>query len=405
MRHPPPWSLGRRSGGIVRALLVIVLALAFALVTAAPADAGFADRHRLHGGDQAADWPVVAMSGNTVHAFWTEWDGGNGNAVYYARSPDSGQTWTRAKRISPFSPWMRRPDVVVVGADIHLVFDSDHATPDIREVYYRRSRDGGATWESVRRLSKNDGKPSLTPSVGAEGSVVYVAWADIFFPGDPKPAATVTRYSDDAGTRFRGQRTAFLGFDVAPHIAVLDGEVHMVFDSFQDVWHQRSRNRGKTWIGPRRISPASLNPSGEMDIEAGNGKVHVVFGTSDWDAGAGVIRDRVFYRRLNHGPRWTWDRRVQMTGHGEAPMVNAGGGEVAVVWLRHTLVNDGVDQKIYLRTSGNGGMNWFSASRVASYRLGTCHTTHAGVATMGDAVVVWNKVGNCRSSPYAIRNV
>ena len=393
-------------GGVVRGWRILLLIFALVLVTAAPAGANFAGRQLLHGGDRAADWPVVAMNGNTVHAFWTEWDLGNGNAIYYARSANAGRTWTNARRISPFSVWMRRPDVAVSGNDIHVVFESDHRTPGIGEAFYRRSRDGGATWDRIRMLSQNDGSRSTSPSVGAEGKLVSVGWADIRYFGDPIPAATVTRFSVDRGTRFRPQHSAFAGFDIGPHIAVLNGVVHMVFANSQAVWYQRSGNGGKRWTGPRLISPASLSSTGRMDLEAGNGSVHVVFGTSDWNAGLGRIQEKVFYRRLNYrNQRWSWSSRRQMTSYGTDPMVNAGGGEVAVVWLRYRLVNDGTNQSIYLRTSGTGGWTWRRAERVAAYGSSSCHTTHAGVATMGHAVVVWNKIRDCRSRAYAVRDV
>lgn len=386
-----------------RPLSVLVMAIVLIGVMAAPADAGFADRQRLHGGPLGADWPVVAMSGNTVHALWTEW-GAYGNAIYYARSWDGGRTYERARRISPWSVWMRRPDVAVVGPDVHVVFESDHATPGTIEAYYLRSRNAGTNWERVRRLSAADGIGSRYPSVGAEGDFVTVAWSEIRFYGDPTPAAIVTRFSSDAGYRFGPQHSAFTAFSLQPHVAMLDGVIHMAFTwNNGQVWYQRSGTGGRTWVGLRRISPLTVNATTDVDVEAGNRSVHVVFGSATWkDAQARTV-EAVFYKRLDHPGRWAWNRLLLITGSGQAPMVSAGGGEVAVTWLRYRLGDDTAYQKILLRTSGTNGSTWRPTERVAGY-ASSCFDAHSGVATMGDAVVVWSGARDCDADALSVRN-
>jgi hypothetical protein len=49
---------------------------------------------------------------------------------------------------------------------VHIVWQENN------EIFYRRSTDGGTTFEDAKNLSNNPGR-SLTPAIAASGSNVY----------------------------------------------------------------------------------------------------------------------------------------------------------------------------------------------------------------------------------------
>lgn len=146
-------------------------------------------------------WPVVAPDG-TVYAAWVEF--GGTMAIRVSKSTDGGVTWTAVT--PPASGKVQPQDAtatstcfraslkgnirylpspqLAVGPDgaLHCIYtyDPDGGGPDTVDVFYRRSSDGGATWQTEVRL--NDDATTTdqffpTLAVGAS-NVVSAGWYD-----------------------------------------------------------------------------------------------------------------------------------------------------------------------------------------------------------------------------------
>jgi hypothetical protein len=133
-------------------------------------------------------FPFVSVSGSVVHVVWRDNRDGN-DEIYYKRSTDGGVSWgadTRL-RINTADSWY--PSVAVSGPVVHVVW---HDWRDgNEEIYYKRSTDGGVSWDADTRLT-NDTAASGRPSVAVSGSVVHVVWHDdrdgnpeIYYKRDP----------------------------------------------------------------------------------------------------------------------------------------------------------------------------------------------------------------------------
>jgi hypothetical protein len=95
----------------------------------------------------ASDTRLLLASPGKVYATWTEWDGtGNGQAVYFARSLDNGDTWDRPIRLSQRvgdeyeRDWAQ---LALLGED-QLVVMWEGGFRAYRHAMY--SYDGGVTW-------------------------------------------------------------------------------------------------------------------------------------------------------------------------------------------------------------------------------------------------------------------
>lgn len=135
-----------------------------------------------------ARYPSVSASGSVVHVVWQD-DRHTTEEIYYRRSADGGSSWGAETRLTNNTGWSLRPSLSVSGSAVHIVwYDHPEANP---EIYYKRSIDGGISWESDTRLT-NDPAYSENPSVLVSGSVVHVVWQDsrdgnyeIYYKRDP----------------------------------------------------------------------------------------------------------------------------------------------------------------------------------------------------------------------------
>jgi hypothetical protein len=118
--------------------------------------------------------PSLAVSSPTVHVVWHDYRDGNWE-IYYKRSPNGGISWETDTRMTDAIGDSDYPSVAVSGSVVHVVwYDSRDGN---YEIYYKRSTDGGINWEADTRLTNYDGE-SDHPSVAVSGSVVHVVWRD-----------------------------------------------------------------------------------------------------------------------------------------------------------------------------------------------------------------------------------
>ena len=122
-----------------------------------------------------ADSPTIAVSGNIVHVVWGDGTSGDED-VFYRRSLDGGATFGQTINLSDNPGLSLNPEIALSGSNVYVVWH-DHELPVNAEIFYRRSTDGGASFEPTRNLS-NSPETSERPTLAAIGNSVYVAWQE-----------------------------------------------------------------------------------------------------------------------------------------------------------------------------------------------------------------------------------
>jgi len=173
-------------------------------------------------------WQIAAI-GDTVHVVWCDKRDGNCEN-YYKRSDDGGTTWGMDTRLTYNPGTQCAPGIAVSGSYVHVVW------PDYRngnyEIYYKRSTDGGTTWGIDTKIS-NGPTTVHQPSIAVSGSYVHVVWRDNRH-GD---AEVYYNRSTDGGTtwgidtRLTDTLSVYVWF---PSVAVLDSNIHVVWDDDRD---------------------------------------------------------------------------------------------------------------------------------------------------------------------------
>ena len=300
-------------------------------------------------------WNIAAI-GDTVHIIWYDNRDGN-NEIYYKRSADGGQTWGTDTRLTNNSADSYHPCIALSGSTIHVVW-SDKRDGNY-EIYYKHSADRGSTWAAEMRLTIGDSS-SLDPSIAVSGLIVSIVWYDI---RDGNWEIYYKR-STDGGVTWEADKR--LTNDPASSqnasVAVSDSMVHVVWGDFRasangDIFYKNSADNGATWgqdIQLTENNAVSRRPS----IAASGSLVHIVW----YDHRSGD--NEIFYKRSADGGI-TWGNDTQITnslGASLNPSVAVSGSAVHVVWYD---TRDG-DLEIYYRKSDDEGLTWGTDVRLTN---------------------------------------
>jgi hypothetical protein len=118
--------------------------------------------------------PSVAVSANNVYVVWEDNAVGS-NEILYRRSTDGGANFESTVNLSNNLGNSVLATIAASGNNVYVVWDDNPSGP---EILYRRSTDGGANFESTVNLSKSPGPIVTSGSVAVLGNNVYVVWTD-----------------------------------------------------------------------------------------------------------------------------------------------------------------------------------------------------------------------------------
>jgi hypothetical protein len=259
-------------------------------------------------------------------------------------------------------------------------------------LYYRRSLDGGITWEDTVRLADSiamDGTPVASNNLDA----IHVLW--------PRPESGVYyKRSTNGGTNWLSETLLYTGDDVSvTSVATLsETGVHATLieelntDTFQLI-HTYSTNNGSQWETPVVVTKAcgvswntvTILPWPSMAV-SGN-SVYLV-----WEDSKDDTSGEIYYMRSTNGGQ-SWQARVRLTTDGLrsiCPTVAAAGNHVYVTWL-DCEPQDSI-YRCQFRHSANGGTTWGSTNcliedriQIIDYAFGTPQVS----ARDNLAIVVW----------------
>lgn len=319
----------------------------------------------------------IAANGNTLHVAW--YDNRDGNyEIYYKRSSDGGTSWDTDTRLTNNSGVSNYPAIAVSGSVVHVVwYDNRDGNT---EIYYKRSSDGGANWGADQRLT-NDAAISYYPSVAVSGSVVHIVWHD---QRDGNSEAYYKR-SPDGGLTWGGDTrlSNSTGQSIYPSVTVSGSDVHAVWEDQRDgnseIYYKRSTDGGINW-GPETRLTNFAGDSRFTSLSVSGLSVHVVWRESrdgNWE---------IYYKRsTDGGTNWGADTRLtNNSANSQFPSIAASGPAVHIVWWDARIGNE----EIYYKRSTDGGTSWGTDTRLST---SSAESQYASVTVSGTAVhVVWN---------------
>jgi hypothetical protein len=287
--------------------------------------------------------------------------------VYFVKSNDSGESWGSPQQISNSGIYATDPDIKTNNSHLHVVW-SDWKTPDW-EIFYRNSNDGGKTWNPEKKISIDDGNNSEGPRIAVNNSSIHVIWVDarlaqteVFYKRSIDGGIT---WDDGLGNPDVDRRITHDLSGAAPAgIEVYNSNLHVLFsddrDGSPDVYYIRSIDNGATWddglgnINEERklTSNSTWHMASRMAIYGPT--IHVVWVDQVWP---GPVYYLYYRNSTDNGV--TWNAIQLLTGPSPiiaSPDIAAWENRVDVVW--DDMKDDGSTTEIYYKNSTDGGVSW-----------------------------------------------
>ena len=339
----------------------------------------------------------AAVSGKTVHVFWTDWkpNAQGDYCVYYRRSTDAGKTWEDARAIVA-SKNMSRVDINYVGGsfgsnakwfnvegeNVQVVTIVESEDGNNSELLYTYSTDGGKTFQQRILAKGSDGDGHFhygRPHIVSDGQTVVIAFQHSRYNSSSYKTRVLTSF--DGGTTFTdkeiettqalcdvqvsGRRWAVLGAKDDWNNGMLRGNVYLstsddggqtittqnvapiVNDKEREGWDDRSWGSLEYMKGK---NGSSYNYHPLMTLEGD--VINVVFrGCAEEVEGKRPTNDRnhTIFRRSTDGGK-TWTKAVYLPKSNGSDCTIAAKGE-------HIYVVEAVKSPL-MSFSHDGGQTW-----------------------------------------------
>jgi Neuraminidase (sialidase) len=361
----------QKLGFAVLLLIYLIVTSSFPAISQSEVQSWIKHRLTRNGGDSRLS--SMAVSGDNIHVVWQDDTPGNYD-VYYKRSRDNGATWGKPKRLISNAGGSYFPSIAVSGRNIHVVWFDD--TPESSVIYYKRSKDNGVTWSKMKRITSVASDFSR-PSIAASGRNIHVAWDD-GYPGD----IFYRRSSDNGATWKKKMRLVRnRGDSSRPFIAVSGRNIHVVWDDDTPgshvIFYRKSTNHGRTWFKKKRLSH-NASDSFSPTIAVTGSNIHVAW--------CDKVPGEIYYKRSsNNGATWMKTKRLtQNAGSSFSPSIDVWGGIVYVAWEDSTPGN----YEIYYKRSSDSGATWERQRRLTRY-AGASKNPHAALSA-SNIHIVWD---------------
>jgi len=333
----------------------------------------------------------VAANGETVHVVWYDKRDGNWE-IYYKRSTNSGSNWGNDTKITNNDSSSAFPSVCVNGLAVHIVWQDERNGND--EIYYKRSQDAGVSWGADTRLTNNS-NISESPSVTVSGLNVLVVWED---RRDGNKEIYFKRSSDGGSSWGSDTRLTNNTEDSEkPSISVSGENVHVLWsdrrDGNDEIYYKRSTNSGVSWQADIRLTNYILF-SGYVSVWATGSFVHCT-----WQESRDGNYEIYYKRSTDAGGNWGPDKQLTIQEDDQQlPSITSSGSNVHIVYFD----NRNSNPEIYYTRSTDNGSNWSPETRLTN---NVAYSYYPSVAVGGSFVhVVWRENRDGNDEIYYKRN-
>jgi len=331
-------------------------------------------------------WPRVAATGNTVHVTWYDDDSETRpGSAYYKRSLDGGVTWQDQHIFSD----VNYSDVKVLTSSNNVVVCWEDQVSGQYIVRCARSTDAGATWSATQDISPALSSHPQCVDGAVGGGRMVIHWGEIF-------GSTVSlkmRISTDDGQTW-GSTLNVTSFNYDPNqgafaqMAIAGSAIMVGYlgESPFAVRTVRSTDWGQTWSSPVVVYSDPPRMLHQLRIATSGSSV-----VMRWERFFGAYNDEAMAAASADGGL-TWSTPASLSaglggsnGYGD---VCIWGNRAVAVWTNNPAPGL-TDFPLYYRCSLDGGQTWEPATVILTglYRFAVpkCTATPNSVYIAGYA--------------------
>jgi hypothetical protein len=236
--------------------------------------------------------PMIVAAGNRLHVSWSGFANSPGDfqaKSFYCSSEDNGQTWSTPVLVSDPGTNLRciQTALAVSGNTVHLAWAA-MGSQERTFIYYRKSPDNGVTWDEQQQL-ETDNDRSFAPCLAVTSdSIVHLAWEDNTSGSMMGNWSILYRRSPDGGTTWEPAQTMDEGiagdFSTAPFLQAYGSQIHLTYNrkqsTFQyDIHYRKSLDGGATWRPDQMLMNGGLMPS----MAANSSRLYLVYAGQFFD--------------------------------------------------------------------------------------------------------------------------
>jgi len=366
------------------ALLVLILGI---FLSAQWAQADWSPPKRLTWTSGVSSSPAIAVdSGAAIHVVWQEYISDN-LEISYKRSGNGGTSWSPNRRLTWTEGWSGGPSIAIDSNDAISIAWEDVVTPGNGEIYFKRSPDGGTTWNPAKRLTWASGysrSPAL--AIGSDDAV-HLLWED----NTSGNFEIYYRKTTDGGATWGAtQRLTWnSGSSYSPAMAIdSSNRIHIVWhdftpnDFYAEIYYKRSTDGGTTWLPAQRMTWTSGSSLSPAIAAVSSQTIHVV-----WDDDTPGNNEVYHKKSTNGGANWSPAKRLSWTSGQSAysALVIDSTNAVHVIWRDYTPGN----YEIYYKSSADGGATWSSAQRL-TWTSGASMNPAMAIDSSDTIHIVWD---------------
>jgi len=330
--------------------------------------------------------------GQVVHIVYTDRRDGAGE-VFYKRSLDGGSTWDTDMRLTADDNiFSGRATIAAWNNQVHIVW-MDRRDGN-NELYYKRSTNNGNTWTDDTRLT-TDNAISEYPSLALEFQTLHLVWNDSRHGNNE----ICYKRSINGGLSWTADTriTNNVGDSYKPSVAVSDTLVHVLWEDLRngtsEIFYKNSRNSGSTWSNDMKLS----NSASDCYAPCISANGTIAFAT--WDDNR-TANSQVYGRRtIDGGNTWTPEfNHANSSGEAYSAYHSFSG---TYLFMAYALSFNN-DPDIYGRYSTDAGASW---AGVGGITTNFSAEENPFVAIAGaTAYVIWQDDYNDNLEIYYTRN-
>lgn len=307
-------------------------------------------------------WSIAADSVGGVHVVWydqrdPQWC----SEVYYKRSTDNGSSWEVDMPLTTNSShWQESPCIVADNMErLHVVYTEYFIGGSLNNtIHYKRSIDGGNTWEPQDDIIMVMGDFAQHTSLATDlQDGVYVVFTNQTGAGWMQIDHYFIRSTNGGATwgssvRLTYSQTALWGSVAADTL----GRVHVVYVEApagqRQVFYRRSTNMGQSFESSVQLTSGSSNKSNSCIYTDRGNNIHVV-----WEDSRDGGWETYYIHSTDGGTTWGAEIRLSDTlNNSEQANITCDlKNGVYVVWADD---RDNSDYEVYFKGSSDGGNTW-----------------------------------------------
>jgi hypothetical protein len=361
--------------------------------------------------------------------------------IYIKKSTDRGLTFSKEINLSKNQGFSEHPQIAISGNNVYIAWiddatSSSSSTIKNQEILFRKSIDGGNTFDKIINLSNSSNADSYNLEITAAGNNVYVVWQETTLPNayaydtsssgsgvnadnnsdrssisSKENSSILFRASIDDGNTFKKIKSlSNSAFKSYPKIAAFENSAYVVWnvgiigDSNREdknsdninngIFFTKSFDSGNSFSDTIKLN-SNRNSIGESQIAAYGNNVYVVWGGNPDEK---VVGNIFFVKSTDNGNRFAKAVSLGEENSLNVEIIAGGNNNVYIAWQAllsaddlcpSCLLKPDDNEEILFKKSSDNGDTFTNINENISKNEGISECTSIAVSENNNVYVAW----------------